>query len=178
MLTEAMPQRLQLMVTLASWCALRFGEIVELRRGDIDLSDEVIRIRRAAVRRRRVARLGDGSAGSGRAGKFAKVTTPFETWSIAGRIWSRGVVRVHHRVSGAPRARAEFCCGSCLSALLLGVGELGQQRRDFAVPARRGVLIAHRGLWGGVPEAGHQLGQTRPGRGRQDGTAVAQVVEA
>src|SRR6478736_3684889 len=49
-LTEAMPERLQLMVTLASWCALRFGETVELRRGDIDLSDEVIRIRRAAVR--------------------------------------------------------------------------------------------------------------------------------
>jgi integrase len=38
------------MVTLASWCALRFGETVELRRGDIDLSAEVIRIRRAAVR--------------------------------------------------------------------------------------------------------------------------------
>jgi integrase len=50
MLTEAMPQRLALMVTLASWCALRFGETVELRRGDIDLSDEVIRIRRGAVR--------------------------------------------------------------------------------------------------------------------------------
>jgi integrase len=49
-LTEAMPEKLRLMVTLASWCALRFGEIVELRRGDIDLSDEVIRIRRAAVR--------------------------------------------------------------------------------------------------------------------------------
>ena len=49
-LTEAMPDRLQLSVTLASWCALRFGEIVELRRGDIDLSEEVIRIRRAAVR--------------------------------------------------------------------------------------------------------------------------------
>ena len=45
-----MPERLRLMVTLASWCALRFGEIVELRRGDIDLGDEVIRIRRAAVR--------------------------------------------------------------------------------------------------------------------------------
>ena len=50
MLTEAMPEKLQLMVTLASWCALRFGEIVELRRGDIDLSPDVIRIRRAAVR--------------------------------------------------------------------------------------------------------------------------------
>ncbi|MGP4058989.1 tyrosine-type recombinase/integrase [Mycobacterium sp. 4D054] len=48
--TAAMPERLQLMVTLASWCALRFGETVELRRSDIDLSDEVIRIRRAAVR--------------------------------------------------------------------------------------------------------------------------------
>jgi integrase len=49
-LTEAMPERLQLMVVLASWCALRFGETVELRRGDVDLSREVIRIRRAAVR--------------------------------------------------------------------------------------------------------------------------------
>lgn len=49
-LTAEMPERLRLMVTLASWCALRFGEIVELRRSDVDLSDEVIRIRRAAVR--------------------------------------------------------------------------------------------------------------------------------
>ena len=49
-LTEEMPEKLRLTVTLASWCALRFGEIVELRRGDIDLSEEVIRIRRAAVR--------------------------------------------------------------------------------------------------------------------------------
>jgi integrase len=49
-LTEAMPERLRLMVALASWCALRFGEAIELQRGDIDLSDEVIRIRRAAVR--------------------------------------------------------------------------------------------------------------------------------
>lgn len=47
---EAMPERLRLMVALASWCALRFGETVELRRGDLDLSEEVIRIRRAAVR--------------------------------------------------------------------------------------------------------------------------------
>jgi len=50
LLTAAMPERLRLMVTLASWCALRLGETVELRRGEIDLSAEVIRIRRAAVR--------------------------------------------------------------------------------------------------------------------------------
>lgn len=49
-LTAAMPDRLRLMVLLASWCALRFGETVELRRGDVDLGDEVIRVRRAAVR--------------------------------------------------------------------------------------------------------------------------------
>jgi integrase len=48
-LTAAMPDRLALMVVLASWCALRFGELVELRRGDIDVGDEVIRIRRAAA---------------------------------------------------------------------------------------------------------------------------------
>lgn len=46
---DAMPARLRLAVLLASWCALRFGEIIELRRGDIDLRDEVIRVRRAAV---------------------------------------------------------------------------------------------------------------------------------
>lgn len=49
-LTAEMPERLRLMVTLASWCALRFGETVELRRGDVDLGDELIRVRRAAVR--------------------------------------------------------------------------------------------------------------------------------
>ncbi len=52
-----MPDRLQPMVLLAAWCALRFGETVELRRRDLDLpstDDEVgvLRIRRAAVRAR------------------------------------------------------------------------------------------------------------------------------
>ena len=46
----AMPERLRLAVPLASWCALRYGEIIELRRHDVDLVDEVIRVRRAAVR--------------------------------------------------------------------------------------------------------------------------------
>jgi len=49
-LTAAMPDRLKLAVPLASWCALRFGEMIELRRGDVDLSDEVIRVRRVAVK--------------------------------------------------------------------------------------------------------------------------------
>lgn len=48
--TSEMPEKLQPMVLLATFCALRFGELVELRRKDIDLGDGVVRIRRAAVR--------------------------------------------------------------------------------------------------------------------------------
>jgi integrase len=48
-LTEAMPERHRLMVVLAAWCALRYGEVTELRRGDIDVRGEVIRVRRAVV---------------------------------------------------------------------------------------------------------------------------------
>ena len=49
-ITAAMPERLALMVILAAWCAMRYGEVTELRRGDIDLAAEVVHIRRAVVR--------------------------------------------------------------------------------------------------------------------------------
>ena len=49
-LTAAMPEQYQLMVLLASWCAMRFGELAELRRGDIDVVTGTIRIRRAVAR--------------------------------------------------------------------------------------------------------------------------------
>lgn len=48
-ITNAMPDRLQLMVLLAAWCAMRFGELAELRRKDID-NKNVIRVRRGVVR--------------------------------------------------------------------------------------------------------------------------------
>jgi len=48
-LTEAMPARLALAVPLASFCALRFGEMSELRRKDIDLRAGVLCIRRGVV---------------------------------------------------------------------------------------------------------------------------------
>ncbi|MCG7597844.1 tyrosine-type recombinase/integrase [Mycobacterium sp. PSTR-4-N] len=47
-IANAMPERLRLMVVLAAWCAMRFGELSELRRRDID--GNVIRVRRAVVR--------------------------------------------------------------------------------------------------------------------------------
>jgi len=49
-LVQAMPPRLRAMTLLASWCGLRFGELAELRRTDVDLTNGVLRIRRAVVR--------------------------------------------------------------------------------------------------------------------------------
>ncbi len=49
-LTAKMPDRLQLAVVCASWLAMRLGETLELRRGDVDLDAGVVRIRRAVVR--------------------------------------------------------------------------------------------------------------------------------
>jgi integrase len=49
-LTEAMPPRLRLLIQLSAWCALRFGEVTELRRRDVDLKKGVLRITRGVVR--------------------------------------------------------------------------------------------------------------------------------
>jgi integrase len=53
-LTQAMPDQYAAMILLAAWCALRFGELTELRRQDLDLDPDagigVIRVQRAVVR--------------------------------------------------------------------------------------------------------------------------------
>lgn len=46
-LTAAMPPRYQLLVQLAAWCALRYGELTELRRKDVDTKEGVLRVSRA-----------------------------------------------------------------------------------------------------------------------------------
>lgn len=55
-ITQEMPEQYQAMILLASWCALRFGELTELRRKDITLEEDdgVIRGERGVVR------VGDG----------------------------------------------------------------------------------------------------------------------
>jgi integrase len=45
-----MPARYQALVLLAAWAGLRFGELTELRRADVDVEDGVIRVRRGVVR--------------------------------------------------------------------------------------------------------------------------------
>lgn len=49
-LAAAMPERLRLMALFASWAGLRFGELVELRRSDLDVTNAMIKVRRGAVR--------------------------------------------------------------------------------------------------------------------------------
>lgn len=48
-IAENMPKRLQLAVLLGGWCALRYGEIAELRRRDIDLKRGTITVARGVT---------------------------------------------------------------------------------------------------------------------------------
>lgn len=49
-IVEELPDRYKLMALLAAWCAMRFGELAELHRGDIDLRTNRVKIRRGVVR--------------------------------------------------------------------------------------------------------------------------------
>jgi integrase len=49
MIIDNMPERYRLMILLASWCALRFGELTELRRGDLDLRHARVRVTRGVT---------------------------------------------------------------------------------------------------------------------------------
>lgn len=49
-LTEAMPEHRRSMVLFAAWCALRFGELAELRRRDVDVTNGVVKVQRGVVR--------------------------------------------------------------------------------------------------------------------------------
>lgn len=64
-IVSAMPVRLRLMVLLAAWCAMRYGELAELRRSDLDLNKGLLRIRRAVVWVGGAALVGDPKSGAG-----------------------------------------------------------------------------------------------------------------
>ncbi len=48
-LAEAMPDRLRLLVTLAAWCAMRRGELLGLRRMDVEPDGSLIHVRRGVT---------------------------------------------------------------------------------------------------------------------------------
>ncbi|SPD85251.1 putative prophage phiRv2 integrase [Micropruina glycogenica] len=49
LMADAMPPRLRASVIISAWCALRYGELAELRRKDIDVKRQLIRVRRAVT---------------------------------------------------------------------------------------------------------------------------------
>ena len=64
-ITAAMPERLRLAVLLGSWCALRYGEVAELRRGDIDLRNAVVNVTRGVTWPNGVATVGTPKSRAG-----------------------------------------------------------------------------------------------------------------
>lgn len=49
-IAQAMPKKYGVMLLLSSWCMLRFGEVTELRRKDVDVKTGVLHVRRGVVR--------------------------------------------------------------------------------------------------------------------------------
>lgn len=65
-IVAAMPDRYRPMVLLAAWCGLRFGELTELRRGDVDLDHARLRVNRGVVRVDGAPIVGDPKSEAGR----------------------------------------------------------------------------------------------------------------
>ena len=64
-LVDAMPPRLQLMPLLGAWCGLRFGELAELRRRDIDVTRQRVTVARGLVRVQRANVVGTPKSAAG-----------------------------------------------------------------------------------------------------------------
>jgi integrase len=65
-LVNVTPDRYRLMMLLAAWCALRFGELAELRRKDIDVKNRVIHVRRGVTRTKGSRIVGDPKSDAGK----------------------------------------------------------------------------------------------------------------
>jgi integrase len=63
-IVEHVPDRYRLMIMLASWCALRYGEIIELRREDVTAAS--VRVTRGVVRVGGTYAIGDPKSAAGR----------------------------------------------------------------------------------------------------------------
>lgn len=112
-ITAHMPERLRLAVTLSAWCALRFGELAELRRSDIDLGNGVVKIRRAMVRI-------DGKTIVGQP-KSRRTPDPATDGTTARR--SADLLQPRQSVQAAQRARAPRRRSRHASPLLKPIGD-------------------------------------------------------
>jgi integrase len=73
-----MPPRLSAAVPIAAWCALRYGELAELRRKDIDVANHQIKIRRAVTFPPGGAVVGPPKSDAG----YRDVSIPPHVWPI------------------------------------------------------------------------------------------------
>lgn len=64
-IVEHMPERLRLAVLLGAWCAMRYGEIAELRRQDLDVKNGRIKVRRGVTWPAGVATVGTPKTDAG-----------------------------------------------------------------------------------------------------------------
>jgi integrase len=64
-IVAAMPARYRAMVLLAAWCGLRFGELAELRRADVDIEAAVLRVRRGVTRTKGSVHVGTPKSDAG-----------------------------------------------------------------------------------------------------------------
>lgn len=65
-IVSAIPGKYRAMVLLAAWCGLRFGELAELRRRDVDLEQRVLRVQRGVTRLGRQVWVGEPKSEAGR----------------------------------------------------------------------------------------------------------------
>ena len=65
-IAEGIPPRYKSLVLLGGWCGLRFGELAALRRSDLDLTNGLVRVRRAVTARRGEKFEGEPKAASSR----------------------------------------------------------------------------------------------------------------
>jgi len=65
-MVDAVPEHRRPLLLLAAWCGLRFGELAELRRGDVDLDAGVLRVQRGVTRAAGQVFIGDPKSEAGR----------------------------------------------------------------------------------------------------------------
>jgi integrase len=65
-IVAAVPPKYRAMVLLAAWCGLRFGELAELRRSDVDIAAGVVRVARGVTRADGEVIVGDPKSDAGR----------------------------------------------------------------------------------------------------------------
>jgi integrase len=92
-LTKAMPGKYQLLVLLAAWCGLQFGELAELRRSDTDVTNGLIHVRRGVVRISTGPKVKDPRCGAGRGTGGRRVRLCCGRGRTRGRGWRGRVVR-------------------------------------------------------------------------------------